>query len=53
MVKLKWKQRVLVNDYAEFIEKPGKIFTDFEEVRREIQAQTDSLAGSNKVCHIY
>ena len=30
-----------------------KIFTDWDEVRREIEKETDRMAGSNKVtCHL-
>ncbi|KAF6035991.1 dyn-1 [Bugula neritina] len=36
------------NEYAEFLHCKGKIFTDFDEVRREIEAETDRVTGSNK-----
>ncbi|XP_078459410.1 dynamin-1-like isoform X6 [Lampetra planeri] len=35
-------------EYAEFLHCKGKKFTDFEEVRAEIEAETDRLTGSNK-----
>ncbi|KAG8225579.1 hypothetical protein J437_LFUL002096 [Ladona fulva] len=35
-------------EYAEFLHCKGKKFTDFEEVRREIEAETDRVTGSNK-----
>ncbi|KAJ1823832.1 Dynamin- GTPase protein [Coemansia sp. RSA 2675] len=33
---------------AQFLHLPGKVFTDMSEVRREIERETDRLAGSNK-----
>ncbi|KAJ2253348.1 Dynamin- GTPase protein [Coemansia sp. RSA 455] len=33
---------------AQFLHLPGKVFTDMAEVRREIERETDRLAGSNK-----
>ncbi|XP_044519983.1 dynamin-1 isoform X10 [Monodelphis domestica] len=35
-------------EYAEFLHCKGKKFTDFEEVRLEIEAETDRVTGSNK-----
>ncbi|XP_072152340.1 dynamin isoform X7 [Bemisia tabaci] len=35
-------------EYAEFLHCKGKKFTDFDEVRKEIEAETDRLTGSNK-----
>ena len=37
-----------VVEYAEFLHCRGQIFTDFDEVRREIEAETDRVTGSNK-----
>ncbi|RZB40926.1 Dynamin N domain containing protein, partial [Asbolus verrucosus] len=34
--------------YAEFLHCKGKKFVDFEEVRREIESETDRVTGSNK-----
>uniref|UniRef100_A0A672NRM7 dynamin GTPase n=1 Tax=Sinocyclocheilus grahami TaxID=75366 RepID=A0A672NRM7_SINGR len=34
--------------YAEFLQCKGKKFTDFDEVRQEIEAETDRLTGQNK-----
>uniref|UniRef100_A0A672ZEK3 Interferon-induced GTP-binding protein Mx n=1 Tax=Sphaeramia orbicularis TaxID=375764 RepID=A0A672ZEK3_9TELE len=34
--------------YAEFLHCKGKKFVDFEEVRMEIEAETDRITGSNK-----
>ncbi|OWK10611.1 DNM1 [Cervus elaphus hippelaphus] len=34
--------------YAEFLHCKGKKFTDFEEVRLEIEAETDRVTGTNK-----
>jgi dynamin 1-like protein len=36
-------------DYAEFLH-INRRFTDFDEVRREIEAETFRVAGQNKVC---
>lgn len=33
---------------AEFLHFKGKKFTDFDEVRREIEAETDRVTGANK-----
>ncbi|XP_071442354.1 dynamin isoform X2 [Hetaerina americana] len=35
-------------EYAEFLHCKGKKFTDFDEVRKEIEAETDRVTGSNK-----
>nr|XP_046263316.1 dynamin-2-like isoform X1 [Scatophagus argus] len=35
-------------EYAEFLHCKGRKFVDFEEVRQEIEAETDRLTGSNK-----
>ncbi|XP_058843109.1 dynamin-1 isoform X8 [Acipenser ruthenus] len=35
-------------EYAEFLHCKGKKFVDFEEVRMEIEAETDRITGSNK-----
>ncbi|XP_076948522.1 dynamin-related protein 3B-like [Bidens hawaiensis] len=35
-------------EYGEFLHLPGKRFYDFNEIRREIQAETDREAGGNK-----
>ena len=33
--------------------KKEKVFTDWDEVRREIEKETDRMAGSNKVVRIH
>ncbi|KAJ8933483.1 hypothetical protein NQ314_013981 [Rhamnusium bicolor] len=35
-------------EYAEFLHCKGKKFVDFDEVRREIESETDRVTGSNK-----
>ncbi|XP_074025558.1 dynamin isoform X1 [Leptinotarsa decemlineata] len=35
-------------EYAEFLHCKGKKYTDFDEVRKEIEAETDRVTGSNK-----
>ncbi|XP_035382973.1 dynamin-1a isoform X3 [Electrophorus electricus] len=36
------------SEYAEFLHCKGKKFTDFDEVRQEIEAETDRITGQNK-----
>ncbi len=36
-------------EWGEFLHKPGEIFTDFTEIRKEIEKETDRLSGKNKV----
>ena len=35
-------------EYAEFLHLRGKRFTDFDQVRREIEAETERATGKNK-----
>ncbi|XP_058840467.1 dynamin-like [Topomyia yanbarensis] len=35
-------------EYGEFLHQKGKKFTNFDEIRQEIEAETDRLTGSNK-----
>lgn len=35
-------------EWAEFLHCKGKKFTDFDEVRQEIEAETDRVTGANK-----
>ncbi len=35
-------------EWAEFLHQKGKKYTDFNEVRREIEAETDRMTGKNK-----
>ncbi|XP_075041220.1 dynamin-1 isoform X9 [Mixophyes fleayi] len=35
-------------EYGEFLQCKGKKFTDFEEIRMEIEAETDRVTGTNK-----
>ncbi|XP_076032709.1 dynamin related protein 1 isoform X2 [Oratosquilla oratoria] len=37
-----------VEEFARFLHQKDKIFTDFDEVRKEIEKETDRIAGSNK-----
>ncbi|XP_072398017.1 dynamin isoform X1 [Diabrotica undecimpunctata] len=37
-----------ISEHAEFLHCKGKKFVDFDEVRREIEAETDRVTGSNK-----
>lgn len=36
-------------DWAKFLHTKGKIYTDFNEVRKEIEAETERMAGTGKV----
>uniref|UniRef100_A0A8C2ELE2 dynamin GTPase n=1 Tax=Cyprinus carpio TaxID=7962 RepID=A0A8C2ELE2_CYPCA len=36
------------SEHAEFLHSKGKKFTDFDDVRREIKAETDRVTGTNK-----
>jgi dynamin 1-like protein len=38
----------VVEEWGEFLHLPGKKFFDFDEIRDEIQAETDRLTGTNK-----
>ena len=35
-------------EYAEFLHAKGRKFADFDQVRKEIEDETDRLTGSNK-----
>ncbi|KAI5104682.1 dynamin-2, partial [Silurus meridionalis] len=37
-----------ITEFAEFLHCKGKKFTDFDEVRQEIEAETDRVTGANK-----
>jgi len=39
---------LLCVEYAEFLHSKGRIFTDFELVRKEIEDDTDRVTGPNK-----
>lgn len=39
---------LLPSEHAEFLHCKGKKFTDFDEVRQEIEAETDRITGANK-----
>ena len=38
----------LISEWAEFLHQKGKKYTDFSEVRKEIEMETDRLTGHNK-----
>ncbi|KAJ8390040.1 hypothetical protein AAFF_G00112010 [Aldrovandia affinis] len=40
-------------EFAEFLHCKGKKFTDFDEVRQEIEAETDRITGQNKGISLY
>lgn len=35
-------------EFGEFLHQKGKKFSNFEEIRQEIEAETDRITGSNK-----
>jgi len=39
---------LLFIEYGEFLHCKGKKFADFDEIRREIENETDRMTGSNK-----
>ena len=39
---------LLFIEYAEFLHAKGKMYTDFDEVRKEIEAETDRVTGKTK-----
>lgn len=39
---------IFLTEYAEFLHCKGKKFTDFDEVRQEIEVETDRVTGMNK-----
>ncbi len=39
---------IIFIEYGEFLHCKGKVFGDFDEIRREIEADTDRLTGTNK-----
>ncbi|KAI3497424.1 hypothetical protein L1887_40022 [Cichorium endivia] len=48
LLQIKRKPDGTDEEYGEFLHLPGKRFHDFNEIRREIQAETDREAGGNK-----
>ncbi|KAD6454344.1 hypothetical protein E3N88_09050 [Mikania micrantha] len=48
LVQIKRKNDGTDEEFGEFLHVPGKRFYDFDEIRREIQAETDREAGGNK-----
>jgi hypothetical protein len=40
---------VTAEEWAKFLHTKEKIYTDFEEVRKEIERETDRMGGTNKV----
>lgn len=38
----------ILSEWAEFLHCKGKKFTDFDEVRQEIESETDRVTGANK-----
>lgn len=37
-----------IEEWGEFSHLEGKIFSDFDEIRKEIERRTDEIAGNNK-----
>ncbi len=38
-----------VEEWAVFLHVKNKVFTDFDEIRQEIEAETERVTGKNKV----
>ena len=38
------------DEWGVFLHIKNKIFTDFNEIRQEIESETERLTGKNKVC---
>lgn len=38
----------VLTEHAEFLHQKGKKYTDFDQVRKEIEAETDRVTGANK-----
>jgi dynamin 1-like protein len=37
-------------EWGKFLHTKNKIYTDFNDIRKEIENETDRLSGCNKVC---
>lgn len=44
---------ITAEEWAKFLHTNNKIFTNFEEVRDEIEKETERLTGKNKVVHFF
>ena len=42
-------EMVTAEEWAKFLHTKDKIYTDFDEVRQEIERETERLSGTNKV----
>ena len=38
----------MLTEYGEFLHKKGEKYLNFDDIRKEIEADTDKLTGSNK-----
>lgn len=47
-VKYRVAVDIFFTEYAEFLHCKGRKFTDFDEVRQEIEVETDRITGVNK-----
>ena len=41
---------IKAEEWGKFLHTKNKIYTDFDDIRLEIEAETERMAGSNKVC---
>ena len=41
---------ITAEEFGKFLHTKNKIYTDFDEIRSEIEAETDRMGGTNKVC---
>lgn len=37
-----------LEEWGKFLHNKSKVYSDFDEIRKEIEAETDRMAGSNK-----
>jgi len=47
-VNIFWNTEFLILEYAEFLHSKGRVFSDFDAVRKEIEDETDRATGKNK-----
>ena len=43
-----WVIHIFFLEYGEFLHQRGKVYTDFTEIRKEIEDETDRVTGSDK-----
>ena len=46
-------EEITSDEWGKFLHTKNKIYSDFEEIRKEIQNETDRMAGTNKVVQLH